>query len=184
MAELLLIAVAAATINNLVLMRLLGLCPVLGAGARLADFRGMALATTGIVTVTGGLSYLLDHWVLVPYGLPYLRITAFLVLTVLTVQGSNRLFRRPGAQLPLVTTNCAVLGVALLSAGASSSLAGAIALGFGAGAGFSLVQILFSGLGARLEQYPVPATLRGPPIALITLGMMSLAVLGFSGFGI
>lgn len=186
MTELLLIAVAAATVNNIVLVRLLGLCPVLGSGTPLDDVKGVSLATTGVLTVTGGLSYLLDHWVLLPYGLPYLRIIVFLaltVLTVLTVQGANLLLRRPSTQLPLITTNCAVLGVALLTTGETQSLAGAIALGFGAGVGFSLVLLLFAGLGPRLEQPSVPAALRGPAIALITLGMMSLAVLGFSGLG-
>jgi len=183
MTELLFIAVAAATINNVVLVRLLGLCPVLGSGTHLADIKGVALATTGVLTITAGLSYLLELWVLVPYDVPYLRIIAFLALTVLTVQGANLLVRRPSTQLPLITTNCAVLGVALLTASTSSSLAGAIALGFGAGLGFSLVILLFAGLGPRLEQTPVPAALRGPAITLITLGMMSLAVLGFSGFG-
>lgn len=183
MTDLLLIAVAAATVNNIVLVRLLGLCPVLGPGTHLADVKSVALATTGVLTITTGLSYLLDRWVLVPYELPYLRIIAFLALTVLTVQAANHLLRRPSTQLPLITTNCAVLGVALLTAGTSNSLAGAIALGFGSGLGFSLVLLLFSGLRPRLEQAPIPAALRGPAIALITVGMMSLAVLGFSGFG-
>ena len=183
MTELLLIVVAAATVNNVVLMRLLGLCPVLGAGTHLDDVKGVSLATTGVLTITAGLTYLLEQWVLVPYELPYLRIIGFLALTGLTVQGANLLLRRSTTQLPLITINCAVLGVALLTAGASSSLVGAIALGFGAGLGFSLVLLLFSGLRPRLEQAPVPAALRGPAIALITLGMMSLALLGFSGFG-
>jgi electron transport complex protein RnfA len=183
MTELLLVAVAAATVNNVVLVRLLGLCPLLGSGTRLADVRHVAIATTGALTITVGLSYLLDRWVLVPYELPYLRIIAFLALTVVAVQAANLVFRSPGAQLPLVTTNCAILGVALLTAGTSSSLAGAIALGFGAGLGFSLVLLLFTGLRPRLERAPIPAALRGPAIALITVGMMSLAVLGFSGFG-
>ena len=183
MTELLLIAVAAATVNNFVLERLLGLCPVVGAGTRLDDVKGVSLATIAVLTITAPLSYLLNRWVLVPYGLPYLRIVAFLALTLLTVHGVNLVFRRSGEHLPLITTNCAVLGVALLTAGSSDSLAGAIALGFGAGLGFSLVLLLFTSLRPRLEQAPVPAALRGPAIALITLGMMSLAVLGFSGFG-
>ena len=183
MTDLLLIAIAAATINNFVLTRLLGLCPVLGAGTGIEDVRGVALATTGVLTITAGLSYLVERWVLVPYELPYLRIMAFLALTVLTVQGANLLLRRLSTQLPLITTNCAVLGVALLTAGTSNSLAGAVALGFGAGLGFSLVVLLFAGLGPRLEQAPVPAALRGPAISLVTLGIMSLVILGFSGFG-
>jgi electron transport complex protein RnfA len=183
MTDLLLIAVAAATVNNFVLERLLGLCPVVGEGWRLDEVRGLSLGTTGALTLTAGLSYLLDRWVLVPYGLSYLRIMALLALTLLAVKLVNLMLRQSGQYLPLITTNCAVLGVALLTAGTSNSFAGAIALGFGAGLGFSLVLFLFTGLRPRLEQAPVPAALRGPAIALVTLGIMSLAVLGFSGFG-
>jgi len=183
MTELLLIAVAAATVNNIVLVRLLGLCPVLANQPPVGAVRDVSLATTGVLTITAGLTYLVHQWVLVPYGLPYLRIITFLVLTLLVVQGANLLLRRLSAQQPLITTNCAVLGVALLTTGASNSLAGAIALGLGAGLGFSLVLILFTSLRPRLEQAPVPAALRGPAISLITVGMLSLAILGFSGFG-
>ena len=183
MTDLLLIAVAAATVNNFVLVRLLGLCPVLGAGSRLEDVPGIALATTGVLTVTAGLCHALDRWVLAPFGLPYLRIIGFLALTVLTVRLANLVLQRPGQQLPLVTTNCAVLGVALLTTGTVDSLAGALALGLGAGAGFSLVLLLFTGALPRLEQAPVPVALRGPAITLVTVGMLSLAFLGFSGLG-
>ncbi|MEQ1802192.1 MAG: Rnf-Nqr domain containing protein [Gammaproteobacteria bacterium] len=183
MTDLLLIAVAAATVNNVVLVRLLGLCPLLGAGSRLEDVAGVALATTGALTVTAALCHVLDRWVLEPLDLPFLRITGFMVLTVLTVHVGNLLLRRPRSQLPLVTTNCAVLGVALLTTGTVDGLAEALALGFGAGLGFSLVLLLFTGLRPRLDQSAVPAPLRGPAIALVTAGMMSLAFLGFSGFG-
>lgn len=183
MTELLLIAVAAATVNNVVLVRLLGLCPVLGAGTRPEDVKGASIATTSVLTITAGLCHLLEQWVLVPYELPYLRIIAFLALTLCTVQVANRLIRRNGPHLPLITINCVVLGMALLATGSTQSLAGAIALGFGAGVGFSLVLLLYTGLRARLEQPSIPAALRGPAITLITVGMMSLAVLGFSGFG-
>jgi electron transport complex protein RnfA len=183
MTDLLLIAVAAATVNNFVLVRLLGLCPVLGAATRLEDVPGIALATTGVLTVAAGLCHALDRWLLVPFGLPYLRIVGFLALTVLAVGLANLVLRRPGRELPLITTNCAVLGVALLTTGTVDSLAGALALGFGAGLGFSLVLLLFAGLLPRLEQAPLPVPLRGPAIALLTVGMMSLAFLGFSGVG-
>lgn len=183
MTDLLLIAVAAATVNNFVLARLLGLCPVLGSGTRLEDLPGIALATTGVLTVTSGLCHALDRWLLVPFGLPYLRIIGFLALTVLAVRLANLVLRRPAHQLPLITTHCAVLGVALLTTGTVDSLGGALALGLGAGLGFSLVLLLFTGLVPRLEQAPLPGPLRGPAIALLTLGMMSLAFLGFSGLG-
>jgi electron transport complex protein RnfA len=183
MTDLLLIAVAAATVNNFVLVRLLGLCPVLGAGARLEDLPGVALATTAVLTGTAVLCHALDRWVLVPFGLPYLRIIGFLALTMLVVRLANLVLRRPAHQLPLLTTNCAVLGVALLTTGTVDSLAGALALGLGAGLGFSLVLLLFPGALPRLEQSPLPGPLRGPAIALLTIGMLSMAFLGFSGVG-
>jgi electron transport complex protein RnfA len=183
MTDLLLIAVAAATVNNLVLVRLLGLSPVLDSGSSLEEFPTMALATTGVVAVTVGFCHAIDRWVLVPYDLPYLRILGFLGMTLLTIQAANLILQRRGRRLPRVTTASVALGVALLATGTSSSLAAALALGLGAGAGFSLVVLLFTGLRPRLEHAPVPSALRGPAIALVTVGMMSLAFLGFSGLG-
>ncbi|MDH5255024.1 MAG: electron transport complex subunit RsxA [Gammaproteobacteria bacterium] len=183
MTDLLLIAVAAATVNNFVLVRLLGLCPVLGAGTRLEDVPGVALGTTAVLAVTAVLCQALDRWVLVPFGLPYLRIIGFLALTLLVVRLANLVLRGPARQLPLITTNCAVLGVALLTTGTVDSLAGALALGLGAGTGFSLVLLLFTGALPRIEQAPLPRPLRGPAIALVTIGMLSMAFLGFSGVG-
>lgn len=183
MTDLLLIAVAAATVNNFVLMRLLGLCPVAGADGRLEDVRAMALGTTIALTLSAGLGHALDRWILVPFDLPYLRILGFLGLTVLAVRLANRVLRGPAHQLPLITINCAVLGVVLLTTGSVASIAEALALGLGAGLGFSLVLIIFTGLVPRLEQAPLPNPLRGPAIRLLTLGIMSLAFLGFSGLG-
>jgi electron transport complex protein RnfA len=189
MTDFLLIVVAAATINNIVLERLLGLCPVLGQTpgmrSRVDNALRSGLATTCALTITAGLSHLLYQWLLLPLGLVYLRIIALLALSALAVQGVNVLLGRRGAgqHLPLTTMNCAVLGVALLTTGTAGTLGGALALGLGAGLGFTVVVMLFASLRPRLEQSPVPAPLRGPPVALITVGMMSLAFLGFSGLG-
>ncbi len=189
MVELLLIAVGAATVNNFVLVRFLGLCPLLGVGSRLDSAAGMSLATGAVLTITAGLSYLLDHWVLVPLDLGYLRIISFILLIAGTVQLAELVIRRRhallhrllGMYLPLITTNCAVLGVALLNAGTAKSLAEALAMGLGAGLGFALVMLLFASLRERLESAEVPQAFRGSAIALVTAGMMSLAFLGFSG---
>ena len=191
MTDLLFIAVAAATVNNIVLERLLGLCPVVGTTARIDEALATGLATTGALTLTAGLSHLLNQWLLVPFSLPYLRIIALLGLAALSVQAVNAILGRRGAchspatgqHLPLITMNCAVLGVALLTTGTADTLAGAAALGLGAGLGFTVVLVLFASLRPRLLQSPVPAPLRGPAIALVTVGMMSLAFLGFSGLG-
>ncbi|MDH5274943.1 MAG: electron transport complex subunit RsxA [Gammaproteobacteria bacterium] len=195
MTDFLLIVVAAATINNIVLERLLGLCPVLGQtqgmSSRVDNAGRSGLATTCALTITAGLSHLLYQWLLLPRGLVYLRTIGLLALSALTVQGVNVLLERHGAgqgpfasqHLPLTTMNCAVLGVALLTTGTADTLGDAIALGLGAGLGFTVVVMLFASLRPRLEQSPVPAPLRGPAVALITVGMMSLAFLGFSGLG-
>lgn len=189
MAELLLIAVGAATVNNFVLVRFLGLCPLLGTSSRLDSAAGMSLATGAVLTVTAGLSWLLDHWLLIPLDLGYLRIISFILLIAGTVQLAELVIRRRhallhrllGMYLPLITTNCAVLGVALLNSGSAGSLAEALATGLGAGLGFALVMLLFASLRERLDSAKVPQPFRGPAIALVTAGMMSLAFLGFTG---
>ncbi|MEZ5564555.1 MAG: Rnf-Nqr domain containing protein [Gammaproteobacteria bacterium] len=205
MAELLLIAVAAATIDNFVLARLLGLCPVFSAGSGAGTSGNgpihalkLGLATAIVMAISGGLGQQLNYWILVPWKLPYLRILGLLAVTGLTVQAVNSILGRLAArgsrtvQLPVVTIHCAVLGVALLTTGTSTSsgpgatdtLPGAIALGIGAGLGFTLVLCVFASLRARLEQAAIPAPLRGPAIALLTVGMMALAFLGFSGLSL
>lgn len=189
MGEWLLIVVAAATVNNFVLTRFLGLCPVLGVGGRLDDAAGMSLATGAVLTLTAALTWLLDRWALTPLGLGYLRIIAFILLIAGTVQlaglavrrWSPLLHRRLGIYLPLITTNCAVLGVALLNVGVADDLGAAVALGLGAGLGFGLVLVLFASLRERLEGAEVPVPFRGAGIALVTAGMMSLAFLGLVG---
>jgi electron transport complex protein RnfA len=189
MTELLLIAVGAALVNNFVLVRFLGLCPLLGASTRLDSAAGMALATGIILTVSAGLTWLIDHHLLRPLDLGFLRIMAFILAIAAVVQGTELVIRRTspllyrwlGIYLPLITTNCAVLGVALLSAGEVRSLPAALAQGAGAGLGFGLVLVVFAGLRERIEEPEVPAPFRGPAIALVTAGMLSMAFLGFAG---
>ncbi len=191
MTELLLIAVGAALVNNVVLARFLGLCPVLGTGRRLDTAAGMALATTAVLTLSAALAWLVDRQVLVPLDAEYLRITLFIVIIAGTVQLAGMIIRATspilhralGMYLPLITTNCAVLGVVLLNTAEASSLAGALAAGLGAGAGFSLVLVLFAGLNERLDQAEVPGPFRGAGVALVTAGILSLAFLGFAGLG-
>jgi electron transport complex protein RnfA len=189
MGELLLIAVGAALVNNFVLTRFLGLCPVLGTSQRLDGAVGMALATTAVLTVTAGLCHLAEAWLLGPFGLAHLRIVTYILVIASAVQFTEQLLRRAapllhrrlGIYLPLITTNCAVLGVALLNAGTPRSFGVALANGFGAGLGFALVLVLFAALRERLVGADVPAPFRGPAIALVTAGLMALAFLGFAG---
>jgi electron transport complex protein RnfA len=189
MGDLLLIAVGAALVNNFVLTRFLGLCPVLGTSQHLDGALGMALATTAVLTVTAGLCQLAEIWLLVPFDLAHLRIVTYILIIAATVQFAEQglrrttplLYRRLGIYLPLITTNCAVLGVALLNAGTPRSFAEALVHGFGAGLGFALVLVLFAGLRERLAGADVPAPFRGAAIALVTAGLMGLAFLGFAG---
>jgi Na+-translocating ferredoxin:NAD+ oxidoreductase subunit A len=191
MGELLIIALGAALINNVVLHRFLGLCPVLGAGSRADNVVGMAAATTLVLVLTSVLTWCLEQWVLTPLQLPWLRIVGYIVVVASTVQGAEIVIRRTspllqqrlGVYLPLITTNCAVLGVALLNTGMAASFTAALALGIGAGLGFSLVLLLFSGLQERINDAEVPVSFRGGAIALVTAGLLALAFMGFTGMG-
>lgn len=189
MFDFILIILATVLVNNFVLVKFLGLCPLLGASTRLETAVGMSLATTFVLTLASLLSYLVDTWLLVPFGLQYLRLLSFIVIIAAAVQftemfvrhASPLLYQVLGIYLPLITTNCAVLGVALLNTRQSHSLGEALAYGIGAGLGFCLVMILFAGLRERLETADIPAPFRGPAIALITAGLMSMAFVGFAG---
>ena len=190
MTELVLIIVAAALVNNFVLVQFLGLCPFLGASRRLEGALGMALATGLVLTLASAMSYLVDRFVLVPLGLDYLELVAFILVIGASVQftemilrfASPLLYRLLGLYIPLIASNCAVLGVALLNARQNRSLIEAIAFGAGAALGFGLVLTLLSGLRERVEETAVPAPFRGVPITLTTAGLMSLAFYGFNGF--
>jgi electron transport complex protein RnfA len=190
MTELLLIIVAAALVNNFVLVQFLGLCPFMGASRRLEGAVGMGLATGFVLTTASGLSYVIDRWLLIPYGLEYLRLIAFIIVIGASVQLAELLLRKLspllyrvlGLYIPLIASNCAVLGVALLNSTASRSFVAALFYGAGAALGFGLVLVLLAGIRERLEFADVPNPFRGASIALITAGIMALAFLGFAGF--
>jgi len=190
MTELALIIVAAALVNNFVLVQFLGLCPFLGASRRIEGALGMALATGLVLTLASGLSFLVEHFVLVPLQLEYLNLIAFILVIGAAVQFAELVLRRTspllyrllGLYIPLIASNCAVLGVALLNSRQNSSLLEALAYGTGAALGFGLVLTLLSGLRERLDDADVPGPFKGVPIALLTAGVMSLAFYGFTGF--
>jgi electron transport complex protein RnfA len=189
MSDLVLIILATVLVNNFVLVKFLGLCPLLGASTRVETALGMSLATTFVLTIAAGASYLIDTYLLAPFELEYLRLLAFIVVIAASVQFTELFIRHSspllhqvlGVYLPLITTNCAVLGVALLNTQQSNNFVEALAYGIGAGLGFCLVMVLFAGLRERLEGADVPAPFRGAAIALITAGMMSMAFIGFTG---
>jgi len=190
MAVLALIIIAAALVNNFVLVQLLGLGPFMGASRRVEGAIGMGLATSMVLTIASGLSHLVDHYLLVPFELQYLRLMAFILIIGAAVQLTEQVVRRfspllfqiLGLYIPLIASNCAVLGVALLNSTASRSLLAALFYGAGAALGFALVLTLLAGLRERLEFSDVPKPFRGHSITFVTAGILSLAFLGFTGF--
>lgn len=189
MNEYLLILVSTILVNNFVLVKFLGLCPFMGVSKKMDTAIGMGFATTFVLTLASITSYLINTYLLIPLELEYLRTIAFIV-TIAAVVGftelvvnktSPVLHQSLGVFLPLITTNCAVLGVALLNVGASNSFLQSAVYGFGAAVGFSFVLVLFSGIRERIESADVPKVFQGVPIALITAGLMSMAFMGFIG---
>ena len=189
MTELAVILISTVLVNNFVLVKFLGLCPFMGVSKKLETAMGMALATTFVLTLSAVSAYLVDTYLLQPLGIEYLRIIAFILVIAVVVQftemvvhkTSPLLYQVLGIFLPLITTNCAVLGVALLSLSRQSSFMEATLFGFGAAVGFSLVLILFAAMRERLAVADVPKPFRGAAIAMIAASLMSLAFMGFSG---
>jgi Na+-translocating ferredoxin:NAD+ oxidoreductase subunit A len=189
MKELGLILVATVLVNNFVLVKFLGLCPFMGVSRKLETAAGMALATTFVLTLSSVCSYLVQEWLLAPLGLEYLRTIAFILVIAGVVQFTEMVVHKTspllhqvlGIYLPLITTNCAVLGVALLNVQESHSFVESFIYGFGAALGFSLVLVLFAGVRERVAAADVPVAFQGASIALVTAGLMSLAFMGFAG---
>jgi electron transport complex protein RnfA len=187
--DLLLLAIGASLVNNFVLTQFLGLCPFVGVSRRFEAAAGMALATLFVLTLASGASYAVWHWILEPLGLEYLRTLVFILLIAAVVQVTEMLVRASspllhellGVFLPLITTNCAVLGVALLNLERQHGLIESLVFGAAAAAGFGLALLAFAGLRERLETADVPAAFRGTPLALVTAGLMALAFMGFGG---
>lgn len=191
MRDVALILLGTVLVNNFVLVQFLGLCPFMGVSRRVDSALGMGMATTFVLTLSAALSHLVNRWLLMPFELDYLRTLSFILVIAVVVQFTEIVIRRQspllhrvlGIYLPLITTNCAVLGVALLSANRQHDLRDAVLYGFGAAVGFTLVLVLFSVLRERIELADVPAPFRGSAAALMTAGIMSLAFMGFSGLG-
>lgn len=189
MTEYLFVLIGAVLVNNVVLVRILGLCPFMGVSKKLATAYGMGAATTFVLTMGTGASYIIDHYLLIPFGLEYLRIISFIVtiaalvqLTELVIQKTSpALHQVLGIYLPLITTNCAVLGVPLLNISQNNDFIASILFGAGSSLGFSMALVLFAGIRERVEGADVPLHFRGTAIGLITGGLMSLAFMGFAG---
>jgi len=191
MGEIVLILVGTILVNNFVLVRFLGLCPFMGVSRSLEAAVGMSLATAFVLTLSAATAYLLHRYVLVPLDLEYLRTIAFILVIAASVQFTEVMVRRQspllhqvlGIFIPLIATNCAVLGVALLNVQQSTGFVQSVFFGFGAAAGFALVLVLFAAVRERLDAADVPEPFRGAAIALVTAAIMSLAFTGFTGMG-
>ncbi len=189
MTELLLILVGAIFVNNFVLARFLGICPFLGVSKKVETALGMGMAVTFVMTIAAVVTWFIQYFVLIPFGIEYLQTIAFILVIASLVQlvemviqkASPVLYQSLGIFLPLITTNCAVLGLAVLNIQKEYNFLESVIFALGAALGFTLAMVLFAGLRERLDLSPVPQAFRGTAIALITAGLLSLAFMGFAG---
>jgi len=188
MTEYLLILVSAVFVNNIVMVKILGLCPFMGVSKKLETAIGMGAATTFVLTLASGSSYLINRYLLGP-ELSYLTTLTFIVVIAGIVQFTETVIKKTspvlhqvlGIYLPLITTNCAVLGIPLLNVQAKHNFMESIFFGMGGALGFTLVMVLFAGMRERMEGADVPVIFKGSAIAMVTAGLMSLAFMGFAG---
>ncbi|MDX9872682.1 MAG: electron transport complex subunit RsxA [Clostridia bacterium] len=189
MREVLVIIIGAVLVHNIVLSQFLGICPFLGVSKKLSSAIGMGAAVTFVLVLASLITWLLQIFILEPLNITYLQTIAFILVIASLVQfvemvmkkNTPDLYKALGVYLPLITTNCAVLGVAILNIQKSYGLAAMLANSFGNAIGFTLALILFAGIRERLEEADIPQSLQGVPIALITAALMSVAFLGFTG---
>ena len=189
LADYALLLISAILVNNFVLVQFLGLCPFMGVSNKLETAIGMSSATTFVLTLASICSWLTFEWLLKPLGLEYLRTISFILVIAVVVQFTEMVVRKTspllykvlGVFLPLITTNCAVLGVALININQQHNFLEATIYGFGAAAGFSMVLVLFAAMRERLTVADVPVPFKGAAIGMITAGLMSLAFMGFAG---
>lgn len=189
MTDYLLILVGTVWVNNLVLSQFLGLCPFMGVSRKLETAIGMGLATTFVLTLSSVSSYLVDTWLLEPLGLQYLRTLSFILVIAAIVGFTEMVVRKTspvlhnvlGIYLPLITTNCAVLGVALLNTQKHHGFIESALYGMGGALGFTLVMVMFASIRERLVVADIPTIFKGNAIGLITAGLMALSFMGFSG---
>ncbi|MBN1571992.1 MAG: electron transport complex subunit RsxA [Deltaproteobacteria bacterium] len=189
MEKLLLLIISAVLVNNFVLARFLGICPFLGVSKKTETAIGMGMAVIFVMSIASLVTWILQYYILTPYNIQYLQTIVFILVIASLVQlvemiiqkVSPVLYQALGIFLPLITTNCAVLGVAVLNIQKGYSFWESVIFGVGASLGFALALILFAGIRERLDLADVPKPLRGTAIALVTAGLLSLAFMGFAG---
>lgn len=189
MKTLLLIAISSALVNNVVLSQFLGLCPFLGVSKKIKTAAGMGMAVIFVITISSLLTSVVYNFVLVPLNLTYLNTIVFILLIAALVQfvemflkkTSPALYQSLGVYLPLITTNCAVLGVALTNVSKEYGILTSVVNGFGTALGFTISIVILAGIRERCEHNDIPEAFKGMPITLITAGLMAIAFIGFSG---
>ncbi len=189
MTDLLLILVSSIFVNNFVLARFLGICPFLGVSKKVETALGMGMAVTFVMTVATVVTWFIQYFVLIPFGIEYLQTIAFILVIASLVQlvemiiqkVSPTLYQSLGIFLPLITTNCAVLGLAVLNVQKDYTFLEGVVFSIGAALGFTLALVLFAGLRERLELCAIPQSFQGTAIALVTAGLLSLSFMGFAG---
>ena len=189
MKELLLVLVGGALVNNVVLSQFLGICPFLGVSKRTQTAAGMGAAVIFVITISSACTYGIYQLILVPAGLEYMQTIVFIMVIAALVQLVEMLLKKKmpslyqalGVYLPLITTNCAVLGVAINNITKEYNFITSVVNGFGTAAGFLIAIVIMAGIRERIEYNPVPKSFKGSPIVLITAGLMAIAFFGFSG---
>ncbi len=189
MKELLLVLIAAALVNNVVLSRFLGLCPFLGVSKKISTAAGMGGAVIFVITVASALCSIIYDTVLVPLDLKYMNTIVFIILIAALVQliemflkkFSPGLYNALGVYLPLITTNCAVLGVAIDNVQRGNGFVTSVVYGAGTAIGFLIAIVIMAGVRERIEHNNITKSFQGSPIVLITAGLMSIAFMGFAG---
>ena len=192
MKELIMIIIGSALVNNVVLSQFLGLCPFLGVSKKTNTAAGMGAAVVFVITVASALCSLIYEQILVRFDMEYLQTIVFILVIACLVQFvelvlkkySRALYSALGVYLPLITTNCAVLGVALINVTSDYSLLTSVINGFGTAAGFTIAIIIMAGIRERIEFNQVPKSFQGSPIVLITAGLMAMAFFGFAGLNL
>ena len=189
MNEYLVLLISTALVNNVVLVRILGLCPFMGVSKRIDSALGMGMATTFVIVLTGAVCWTIDHWLLAPLDLGFLRILTFILVIAAVVQftemvihkSAPSLYQTLGIYLPLIATNCSVLGLPLINVQEGHGFITSLVYDFGSALGFTLAMVIFAGMRERLALARIPAAFSGPPIAFVLASLMSLAFMGFSG---
>lgn len=187
--EYFIIIISSIFVNNVVLSQFLGICPFLGVSNRVGTSLGMGAAVTFVMAISSIVAYLIQYYVLVPLGIQYMQTIVFILVIAALVQMveiipkkvSPALYQALGIFLPLITTNCAVLGIAILLVQKEYNLGESVVFATATAIGFSLALVLFAGLRERLELEDVPAGMKGMPIALLTASILAMAFMGFSG---